>query len=998
MAIDFSGATAARLRDSIPGLVSTNWSISCFVKLDATAGYVSVCDTYGGVFQFAGGQLIVYDGGDLGGNLTLNTSDWYFCALVANGTGASGWTTYARQVTSALALNAVNASRASATSIGAGGALEVAHSQFGEDMTGWMFGLRVWQVALTAAELELERRSLIAVRRQNLAREYLLDDLANILVDRTGTQNLVNVSGTPSGRTVVNNPPLSWAAARRKYLHIVSAPSGTSGTIAASLPAPTALVAGTPVATGGVAATLPSPSAALAGTPVQTGAVTAQVPAPSATAAGTPVLTGTGSATLPAPSASASGTVGGPTQGTIAGTLPAPSAEAAGTPVASAEVTGTLPAPSASAAGTPIQVAALAAELPAPTATAHGTPVAVGTLAAELPAPSAALAGSPDNSVGGTVAATLPPPSAALAGSPVASGAVAAVLPTPTAAASGVVSDAVQGQVVATLPAPNVAAQGTPVLVGAAAAVLPAPTAQAAGDLPGATPAAIVARWTFDHINGSTVLGTYPLTAHNAPEQVRGRLGKAIRLERRGADPSAGHAVPAYPYLHGPADAALRERFRTGEWSIAAWLKPLEQGVGTSGDATLLYFGGTDGALGDDHATLLHLLRVRSTGAIRFLYSSAYGQMANSFAGGVAASEANHVVLSKTRVAADDFTFRLYLGGFERAVSTGWPYALGGALAELYFGTSRSSGQYGNPGSDDVSDFRIYDKPLTAAEVLALAREPQLWARWMYDDQDPPELIREQTGYYPLRAHGQPERVRGRFATARRFRRDYSGSDSFCRAVGPGDADLAAGCRRDWCLLARVKRHAGDPASNTATVIRIGGLRYSETEADNLLAQIRYHEGTGRIQISWEHAAAADVTRFLLTAIPQDDREHLVGIAKVVEADGTATLEAWLDGILRETVTGLTNATGGGSALVQVGGTETTTFLSDGGVYTGPAAADLELVELYLGKLSAAQMAELARPRPDDVGVASGVTSAHVVTVETEAVVASGPTLVEVVE
>ncbi|MFR9807059.1 hypothetical protein ACL02T_32900 [Pseudonocardia sp. RS010] len=109
---------------------------------------------------------------------------------------------------------------------------------------------------------------------------------------------------------------------------LVGEPSITTGSLAASIPAPAAAVDGQVVATGALAAAIPAPAVALAGDveePVEK--LIATIPAPTAALTGTVTTTGALAATIPPPAAAAAGTV---TQtGQLAAAIPPPTMAAA---------------------------------------------------------------------------------------------------------------------------------------------------------------------------------------------------------------------------------------------------------------------------------------------------------------------------------------------------------------------------------------------------------------------------------------------------------------------------------------------------------------------------------------------------------------------------------------------------------------------------------------------------------------------------------------------
>jgi hypothetical protein len=172
----------------------------------------------------------------------------------------------------------------------------------------------------------------------------------------------------------------------------VASSSGSTGTLAASLPSLTAAAAGTATATGALAAALPTPSAALAGAGVGSGLLAASLP--SAVAA------------LAASAATAA---------VLAGTAPSLTAQFTG---------------EASGAG------AMLADLPLPTVGLLGVTRNHAVLAGELPAPAGAFTGSADTEEK-LLLVVLSPPVVALAAEVVNEGGFTGTLPALTAAMSG---------------------------------------------------------------------------------------------------------------------------------------------------------------------------------------------------------------------------------------------------------------------------------------------------------------------------------------------------------------------------------------------------------------------------------------------------------------------------------------------------------------------------------------------------------------------------------
>jgi hypothetical protein len=108
-----------------------------------------------------------------------------------------------------------------------------------------------------------------------------------------------------------------------------SAPSGITGTAAATIARPTAVATGTASATAAPAVTIASPTAAATGTSPGNATASTSIAAPTAAATGTAPATGTAAVTIAAPTAAATGAT--TNDGTASATIDAPTAAAVGT-------------------------------------------------------------------------------------------------------------------------------------------------------------------------------------------------------------------------------------------------------------------------------------------------------------------------------------------------------------------------------------------------------------------------------------------------------------------------------------------------------------------------------------------------------------------------------------------------------------------------------------------------------------------------------------------
>jgi hypothetical protein len=108
-----------------------------------------------------------------------------------------------------------------------------------------------------------------------------------------------------------------------------SAPSGITGTAAATIARPTAVATGTASATAPATVTIARPAATATGTSPGNATASTSIAAPTAAATGTATATGTAAVTIAAPTAAANGDT--TNAGTASATIAAPTAAAVGT-------------------------------------------------------------------------------------------------------------------------------------------------------------------------------------------------------------------------------------------------------------------------------------------------------------------------------------------------------------------------------------------------------------------------------------------------------------------------------------------------------------------------------------------------------------------------------------------------------------------------------------------------------------------------------------------
>lgn len=212
-----------------------------------------------------------------------------------------------------------------------------------------------------------------------------------------------------------------------------SAGSSVTGTLTATVPLVTAVIAGASSDPGTLAASLPVVTASIAGTSRNPGTMAAAVPLAAAALTGTSRNSGTVAVAVPLATAAVTGTSRNP--GTVSAAVPLVTAALLGTSRNPATLTSTLPTLASAIAGTSRNPATLTAALPRLTAQLEDVTVVAGTLAASLPRLTAALTGSSRNP--GTLDGTTPRATGALVGASSNSATMVASLPLATAAVEG---------------------------------------------------------------------------------------------------------------------------------------------------------------------------------------------------------------------------------------------------------------------------------------------------------------------------------------------------------------------------------------------------------------------------------------------------------------------------------------------------------------------------------------------------------------------------------
>ena len=235
------------------------------------------------------------------GEVAISPTTWYRVAAVVNGSNA---TFYISAVGDPLTSASVSDFSPPATP----NQLWLGADPFSNWWDGRFAGIKMWDAALTASEVEAELGQYQPLRTSNLLRWHPFINAET--TDYSGNGNGLT-GGT--GATTEDGPPLAWGSA---IPVVILPPSETSGTLTATLPQITASMTATVTSAGALNATLPPPTASMAASVVNAGTLTATLPALTATASATVVNAGTLTATLPAlqvsmTDASTTGVLGG---------------------------------------------------------------------------------------------------------------------------------------------------------------------------------------------------------------------------------------------------------------------------------------------------------------------------------------------------------------------------------------------------------------------------------------------------------------------------------------------------------------------------------------------------------------------------------------------------------------------------------------------------------------------------------------------------------------
>lgn len=345
-----------------------------------------------------------------------------------------------------------------------------------------------------------------------------------------------------------------------------SVSANITGTIATSLPTPTASASGNLTHPGTIATNLPLPDMTAAGDLDHPGTIATSLPMPTASASGDLDHPGTIATSLPVITASAAGDV---TQvyGTIATSLPLPTASASGDLDHPGTVATSLPLPTASASGDSAHTGTMASSLPVLTASATGDVAHTGTIATSLPIVTMSASGTvtTSGSVTGTIATSLPILTASASGDLDHPGTIASSLPIPVASASGDMDH--PGTIATSLPVPVGAASGDVAHTGTIATSLPLITQSASGTVTAGgsvtgTIAAVLPLLTaamagsLDH--PGTIAASLPIPAQSASGALDhpGSMSATLPLPTGAASGTSSHDGSAAGTLPAPTMAA----------------------------------------------------------------------------------------------------------------------------------------------------------------------------------------------------------------------------------------------------------------------------------------------------------------------------------------------------------------------------------------------------------------------------------------------------------
>lgn len=228
MSVRFPNTVNAQLQRTGFTVFSGAWSFFCFYRPTNLAASHTIVTISNGVtsadyisLETGGTGLEVWGDGDINpvatGAGAFSTNNWYGLGLVLNGSGIA--TTYRALTTAASYTVLASANTPALSAMASPQIVQIgSNPQFGEPAQGDLIGVRLWNVALTAAEMENERHSLMPYRTANLVVRLDLLDIGSKLIDTSGSGNDFTAPGGAGGWTTLDNPPIPWTGVKRKPL------------------------------------------------------------------------------------------------------------------------------------------------------------------------------------------------------------------------------------------------------------------------------------------------------------------------------------------------------------------------------------------------------------------------------------------------------------------------------------------------------------------------------------------------------------------------------------------------------------------------------------------------------------------------------------------------------------------------------------------------------------------------------------------------------------
>jgi hypothetical protein len=215
MALRIDDATES-LYTTSAGLNAQSVTIFFRVRRRGTGGATAQIAIYGQTsgsadaaqIAITGGTLTCWNGTGFMSRGSITTDVWYDVALTQAGSGAGNAKLYSDTTGSGSAMGSATAAGPSTADLGK---LYLGFANSGNWANIELDDVRVWSVALTAAELESERLRRFPVRGANLVRWWpmVYDSASNNALDRSGNVSALTIGGTP---TIVDGPAVGWGA------------------------------------------------------------------------------------------------------------------------------------------------------------------------------------------------------------------------------------------------------------------------------------------------------------------------------------------------------------------------------------------------------------------------------------------------------------------------------------------------------------------------------------------------------------------------------------------------------------------------------------------------------------------------------------------------------------------------------------------------------------------------------------------------------------------